>query len=172
MNGIFWIKGNPPAPLAIVLRPQGDACLDTELLRLKNSGIQTLVSLLEHWEAGILGLANEGPAAVHIGLNFLSYSFPHAHLPVDTDSFLHFVAGLVDRLRAGESVGVHCHGSIGRSAIVSACTLIHLGWKPEAALKAIGAARGVPVPDTKEQADWILSYSAQAVTIPHHTFSY
>jgi protein-tyrosine phosphatase len=161
MNGIFWIKGNPPAPLAIVLRPQGDACLDEEMLRLKNSGIQTLVSLLEHWEAGILGLADEGPAAVHIGLNFLSFSFPHAHVPVDMDSFRHFVAGLADRLRAGESVGIHCHGSIGRSAIVAACTLIHLGWQPEAVLKAIGAARGVPVPDTKEQEEWILSYSAQ-----------
>jgi protein-tyrosine phosphatase len=161
MNGIFWIKGNPPAPLAIVLRPQGDSCLDAEMLRLKTSGIQTLVSLLEHWEAGILGLANEGPAAKHIGLNFISYSFPHAHVPVDLDSFRHFVTGLADRLRAGESVGVHCHGSIGRSTIVSACTLIHLGWQPEVALKAIAVSRGVPVPDTKEQADWILSYSAQ-----------
>jgi protein-tyrosine phosphatase len=161
MNGIFWIKGHPPAPLAIVLRPRGDACLDEELLWLKNSGIQTLVSLLEHWEASVLGLANEGSAAMHVGLNFLSYSFPYARLPVDTDTFRRFVTGLADRLRAGESVGVHCQGSIGRSTIVSACTLIHLGWQPEAALKAIGASRGVPVPDTKEQADWILSYSAE-----------
>lgn len=162
MNGIFWIKGNPPASLAIVLRPHGDSCLEAELLRLKSGGIHTLVSLLEHWEAGILGLANEGPAAVHIGLNFLSFSFPHAHVPVDTDSFRCFVIGLADRLRAGESIGVHCHGSIGRSAIVSACTLIHLGWRPEAALKAVEAARGIPVPDTREQAEWILSYSALA----------
>jgi hypothetical protein len=101
MKDIFWIKGNPPALLAIVLRPLGDAYLEGELLRLKRSGIQNLVSLLEHWEAGSLGLANEGPAAVHVGLNFYSYSFPHIHVPVDTDSFRNFVAGLADRLRAG-----------------------------------------------------------------------
>ena len=161
MKNIFWIKGNPPAKLAIVLRPQGDNKLEEELLRLKRSGIHTLVSLLEHWEAGSLGLADEGPAAVHVGLNFLSYPFPYTHVPVDTDFFRSFVAGLADRLRSGESVGIHCRGCVGRSAIVVACTLIHLGWQPEAALEAIETARGVPVPDTKEQEEWILSYTAQ-----------
>jgi protein-tyrosine phosphatase len=161
MKDIFWIKGDPPAPLAIVLCPHGDALLEEELLRLKSSGIQTLVSLLEHWEAGTLGLEDEGPAAVLVGLNFLSYPFPYTHVPADTDSFRNFVTGLAARLRAGESVGVHCRGSIGRSAIVAACALIHLGWQPEAALEAIEAARGVPVPDTPEQADWILNYTTQ-----------
>jgi protein-tyrosine phosphatase len=161
MKDIFWIKGNPPAKLAIVLRPQGDDRLEEELLRLKRSGIHTLVSLLEHWEAGSLGLEDEGPAAVHVGLNFLSYPFPYTHVPVDTDFFRGFVSGLAERLRSGESVGVHCRGCVGRSAIVAACTLIHLGWQPEAALEAIEAARGVPVPDTKEQEEWILSYTAE-----------
>ena len=161
MKDIFWIKGNPPAKLAIVLHPQGDDRLEEGLLRLKRSGIQTLVSLLEHWEAGSLGLTNEGPAAVHVGLNFLSFSFPHAHVPVDTDSFRYFVTVLAERLRSGESVGVHCWGSVGRSAIVAACALTHLGWQPEAALEAIEAARGEPVPDTKEQEEWILSYTAE-----------
>jgi protein-tyrosine phosphatase len=161
MKDIFWIKGDLLAPLAIVLRPQGDDLLEEELLRLKRSGIQTLVSLLEHWEAGTLGLADEGPAAVHVGLNFLSYPFPYTRVPTNTVSFRKFVAGLAARLRAGESVGIHCRGSIGRSAIVAACMLIHLGWQPEAALHAVEAARGEPVPDTQEQAEWILSYSAQ-----------
>ena len=161
MKDIFWIKGKPLAKLAIVLRPQGDAMLEGELLRLKNSGIQTLVSFLEHWEAGTTGLEDEGPAAVHIGLNFLSYPFPHAHVPIDMVSFRHFVIGLADRLRTGESIGVHCWGSIGRSAIVAASVLIHLGWQPEAALEAIEAARGEPVPDTQEQADWILNYKTE-----------
>jgi hypothetical protein len=36
--------------------------------------------------------------------------------------------------------------------------LIHLGWTPRAALFAIAAARGCPVPDTQEQENWILNY--------------
>jgi protein-tyrosine phosphatase len=161
MKDIFWIQGDPLATLAIVLRPRGDAMLESELLRLKSKGIHTLVSLLEHGEADTLGLADEGPAAVHVGLHFLSYPLSYASVPMEMESFRHFVAGLANRLRAGESVGVHCQGSIGRSTIVVACTLIHLGWQPEAALEAVGAARGVPVPDTQEQAEWIRSYSAQ-----------
>ena len=161
MKDIFWIKGDPLATLAIVLRPQGDVMLESELIRLKRNGIYTLVSLLEQREADTLGLADEGPAAVHVGLNFFSYPLSGACVPMDIDSFRRFIAGLANRLRAGESVGVHCQGSIGRSTIVVACALIHLGWQPGAALEAVAAARGVSVPDTQEQAEWILNYTAK-----------
>jgi protein-tyrosine phosphatase len=58
-------------------------------------------------------------------------------------------------------MGVHCRGSIGRATVTAACTLIHLGWTPQAALSAIQAARGCAVPDTQEQEDWILRYKAK-----------
>ncbi len=76
-------------------------------------------------------------------------------------TFRAFVAGLADRLRAGERIGVHCRGSIGRSTVTAACTLIHLGWNAQDALRAIQAARGCVVPDTEEQLRWILNYKAQ-----------
>jgi protein-tyrosine phosphatase len=161
MNGVFWIKGNPPVRLAIVLCPRGGKRLEDELLRIQQKGIETLVSLLEEEEAVLLDLADESPAAVRIGLECLSYPIPDTHLPPDTASFRSFVSGLADRLRAGEAIGVHCRGSIGRSTVTAACALIHLGWKPEAALVAIQAARGVLVPQTQEQEDWILRYKAK-----------
>jgi protein-tyrosine phosphatase len=161
MKDIFWIKGNPPAQLAIVLCPLGDDRLENELHRLKSSGIQTLVSLLERHEAVSLGVEDEGPVAERAGLTYFSYPFPYLHVPIDMASFRSFVTVLADRLRAGESVGVHCRGSIGRASIVAACVLIHLGWKSDAVLEAIETARGVPVPDTQEQAEWILNYSIQ-----------
>ena len=76
MNDIFWIKGNPPAPLAIVLRPRGDEWLEDELLGMRRGGIQTLVSLLEEDEAVLLGLADEAPIAEHVGLNSSPIRFP------------------------------------------------------------------------------------------------
>jgi protein-tyrosine phosphatase len=161
VNDIFWIKGNPPAPLAIVLRPRGDDWLEDELFRIKQEGIQTLVSLLERREAFLLGLAEEHPIADHIGLNFLSHPIPDGNIPPDPAAFQIFVAGLADRLRTGERIGVHCQGSIGRATITAACTLIHLGWTPAAALAAVEAARGCTVPDTQEQEDWILHYKAK-----------
>jgi len=160
VSDIFWIKGNPPAPLAIVLRPRGDEWLEDELLRMKQGGIQTLVSLLERDEAVLLGLADEAPIAEHIGLKFLSHPIPDTEIPSNIAAFQSFAAGLASRLRAGEKVGVHCRGSIGRSTVTAACALIHLGWAPHAALAAIQAARGCMVPDTQEQEDWILRYKA------------
>jgi protein-tyrosine phosphatase len=161
MDEIFWIKGNPLAPLAIVLCPRGGPGLHDELLTMKGGGIETLVSLLEEKEAGWLDLSEEGRVAEQIGLRFLSFPIPDTHTPPDTASFRSFVAGLADRLRAGERVGVHCRGSIGRATVTAACALIHLGWTPKVALAAIAAARGFAVPDTREQEKWILSYKVQ-----------
>jgi protein-tyrosine phosphatase len=161
VNDIFWIKGNPPAPLAIVLRPRGDEWLEDELLGMRRGGIQTLVSLLEEDEAVLLGLADEAPIAEHVGLKFLSYPIPDTEIPSNIAAFQTFVAGLANRLRSGEQIGVHCRGSIGRATVTAACALIHLGWSPQAALAAIQAARGCMVPDTQEQEDWILRYKAR-----------
>jgi len=158
MNDVFWIKGDPPASLAIVLCPLGGKGLLGEMLAMKQGGIQTLVSLLEKDEAVMLGLAEEASLAEKIDLRFLSYRIPDAHIPQDPASFREFVAGLADRLLAGERIGIHCRGSIGRATVTAACALIHLGWPPMAALAAIERARGLTVPDTQEQEDWILRY--------------
>jgi protein-tyrosine phosphatase len=161
MRDIFWIRGNPPAALAIVLCPPGGRGLRDELLTMKIRGIEILVSLLGQEEAHLLGLSEEGRFAEQIGLQFFSFPIPDAHLPQDRASFRIFAGRLADRLRAGEAVGVHCRGSIGRAAVTAACALIHLGWTPHAALAAITKARGVVVPDTQEQEDWILRYRPQ-----------
>jgi len=161
MEDIFWIKGDPPVPLAVVICPCGDDWLEDDLLRMKQAGIQTMVSLLEASEEIVLGLEDEGPAAVFVGMNFLSFPMPDKQVPPDTDAFREFVTGLANRLSEGESIGIHCRGSIGRSTVTAACALLHLGWPPKAALAAIEKARGCPVPDTKEQKTWILNYTPE-----------
>jgi protein-tyrosine phosphatase len=161
MSEVLWIEGNPAPPLAIVLCPRGGSELEDNLLRIRQSGVETLVSLLEEEEAAWLGLAQEGPLANHIGLTFLSYPIPDVHVPQNAATFRNFVAGLAERLRTGERLGVHCRGSVGRAPLTAACTLIHLGWEPEDALQAIEKARGLAIPDTEEQRRWILRYKAE-----------
>jgi protein-tyrosine phosphatase len=131
------------------------------LIEYKLAGIQTLVSLLEEKEAAMLGLAKEGPLAEQAGMRFISYPIPDKCVPPDPDSFKEFTLQLADRIRAGERIGVHCRASIGRATVTAACVLIHLGWKPIEALRAIETARGFIVPDTQEQEDWILRYKTQ-----------
>lgn len=161
-NCIFWIHGQPPPGLAVVLCPRGGWGLKDALTNFRHGGVDTLVSLLEEKEARRLGLADEGRIAKKVGLNFLSHGIPDHDLPLDEEAFRAFVAELARRLRKGEHIGVHCLGSIGRATITAACTLIELGWEAEAALAAVEIARCCPVPDTDEQHDWILDYKARA----------
>jgi len=161
VSDVFWIKGDPPPQLAIVLCPLGPIQLTGELLYIREEQVETLVSLLEPKEAAALGLAEEGPQAIELGLKFQPFPIRDGHIPADMPAFQSFAAGLANRLRAGERIGVHCRGSIGRATVTAACTLIHLGWEPRAALAAVEAARGCPVPDTQEQEDWILHYKAE-----------
>jgi protein-tyrosine phosphatase len=158
MLDIFWIQGTPSVRLAIVLRPRGGDWLEDELVRIKSSGVEVLVSLLEAEEAEELGLDQEGVLATNLGLKFLSFPIQDRHIPPKQESFRAFAKDIADRLSRGEGVGIHCRGSIGRATITAACSLIHLGWKAEDALAAIEAARGCLVPDTPEQRAWILAY--------------
>jgi protein-tyrosine phosphatase len=158
VNEIFWIDGNPPPKLAVVLRPQGGEWLQEDLAKFKRAGIRTLVSLLEEDEAEWLGLAQEARTARELGMEFLSFPIPDTQIPSNPAAFREFILRLVNRLGRGEKIGVHCRGSIGRSTVTAAAALIHLGWRPAAALTAIEKARGCPVPDTQEQRAWILRY--------------
>ncbi len=136
MQDVFWIGGDDAPPLAIVLRPRGEDWLEDELRRLKQNGINTIVSMLESQEAASLGLAEEAERARDAGLQFLSFPIPDRELPPNIAAFREFVSKLAERLKSGGRVGIHCRASIGRATIAGACTLIHLGWKPQTALMA------------------------------------
>jgi protein-tyrosine phosphatase len=161
MPDIHWIEGSPPTGLAIVIRPQGDDRLEGELREIREGGIDTIVSLLEPFEADFLGLTDEQATAERVGLKFLSFPIRDGSVPRDVAQFRSFVDGIADRLAAGERVGVHCRGCIGRATITAACALIHRGWKARDALEAIAEARGFAVPDTLEQEDWVLAYKGE-----------
>jgi protein-tyrosine phosphatase len=160
-ENVFWIEGEPRARLAVVLMPRPEDWLELDVRSYSDSGIETLVSLLEPREAALLGISLEEKLARRVGMEFINHPIPDVHVPSDTAGFRAFVSGLADLLRAGRSIGVHCRGSIGRSTVTAACTLIHLGWKPDAAIAAIRKARGCDVPDTEEQRKWIMNYKAE-----------
>ncbi|MBS1804614.1 MAG: dual specificity protein phosphatase family protein [Acidobacteria bacterium] len=157
MNDVFWIDGTG---LAIVLRPRGDDWLENDLQRIRMAGIQTIVSTIEPHEARDLGLTDEGPTVERLGMHFISFPLRDRSVPSNRAGFTEFVLKLAKRVQAGEKIGVHCRGCIGRSSVVVASTLIKLGWTAERALDEIEVARGCSIPDTEEQRDWILDFGA------------
>ena len=158
MKNICWVRYTEPPHLAVVALPSGDEWLEEDLARLKQGGIDVLVSLLMPDEAADLGLAKEGEIANRLGIDFISYPIPDRTTPVDSVGFGLLVSRLAEAVRAGKHVGAHCRGCIGRATVTTAAVLIQLGIKPADALSLIEEARGCFVPDTLEQLKWILSF--------------
>ncbi|HWA95209.1 MAG TPA: hypothetical protein VG844_11470 [Terracidiphilus sp.] len=164
MPDIYWIhpvKGVPRPTLAIVERPRSGKLLAQDLAEFRAAGIKILVSLLPEDEAEYLGLADEEKIAQSLGIEFVSFPLSDHRTPPDRGVFRKFAMSIATRVFDHEAVAIHCRGSIGRSTLVAACTLIHLGWTPAHALLDISSARGCPVPDTEKQQAWILRYKAE-----------
>ncbi|HWB31734.1 MAG TPA: hypothetical protein VG714_01045 [Acidobacteriaceae bacterium] len=147
----YWINPN----LAIVPRPRGAEWLDDEMRALRQAGIDTVVSMLEPYEAGTLGLEHEAAAAEHAGLRFVNFPIPDRSLPASLEEFNILVDNLQAQIARGRRIGIHCRACIGRSSVLTASLLIRSGASAKQAWKQISEARGTQVPDTPEQRDWV-----------------
>ncbi|MEH6739607.1 MAG: hypothetical protein V7695_13795 [Sulfitobacter sp.] len=132
-----------------------------------SAGIDTIVSLLEPAEAAKFDLKDEAEICAALDITFLNHPIRDMHLP-DPDSFAAFTADLADQLIHGANIAVHCYASIGRSGMLTCSILGHFGFDAKTALEHVSAKRGVPVPDTPEQAAFIhTSIAAQIARTAH-----
>ena len=66
---------------------------------------------------------------------------------------------LVSALTAGRHVVIHCRAGIGRASLVAGALLVAEGLEPERAWQRLAAARGLPVPDTDQQRQWLQRFA-------------
>jgi protein-tyrosine phosphatase len=148
-------------------RPRADEWLETEVNEWKNSGVDTVVSLLEQEEVSELGLQREAELCRSNGIDFISFPIRDRGLPESQREASQIARSLAADLRDGRSMAIHCRAGIGRSSVVAACALICSGLGAEEALALISAARGLSVPDTDEQRDWVVAFgNAQRSEVP------
>lgn len=162
MTEIYWIGNRQKLEMAIVARPRGGEWLREDLASLKGGGIDVLVSFLQPYEEAELELEDESRFAEEVGMEFIAFPIPDRQVPPDLRSFRRLVEKLAQRVRLGDRVGVHCRGCIGRSTVLLAAVMITLGWDADDAVRQIERARGLRVPDTPEQLEWILNYQREA----------
>ena len=131
VTDIFWIDGDPAAGAgdraAPARRQTGSKtrCCALEARRHRHAGFAARTA-----RSRVAGPGGRTGRGEEVGMEFLSYPIPDTHVPPSPTELPRLCRGACRRLRAGERIGVHCRGSIGRATVTAACTLIHLGWKP------------------------------------------
>jgi len=146
--------------LAIMPKPAGGAWIEEEFASLAASGVHQVVSLMALDEAIDFDLQDEKQVCETHGMRFVSYPITDHGLPSSLEDFARFTYRLYREIEAGTNTVVHCLAGIGRSGIVSGAVLAHAGMDAEAAFDQISRARGLRVPDTEQQRDWLIQHQS------------
>jgi protein-tyrosine phosphatase len=137
-------------------RPRAGDWLEDEIENWRAAGVQVVVSLLEPSEEAELGLQAEADACRSRGIEFIRFPIADRGVPSDRKAALELAQTLG---RSEQAIAIHCRAGIGRSSLMAALVLIHRGVTPDTAFGLIQAARGVAVPDTDQQLDWVSRFA-------------
>ncbi|WP_040807218.1 phosphatase domain-containing putative toxin [Nocardia concava] len=150
----YTVDRQGPGRLSIMAKPRGGEWLEDEMAALKSCGVDILVCALTPAELDECGLAAEPHTARNAGLHFVPLPIPDRGVP-DRESILPTLRHLAAELTNGAHILTHCRYGIGRASLLAASLLVLTGTAPTAAWNGVEKARGLPVPDTPEQRDWI-----------------
>jgi len=156
---LHWLDGPWTGKLALEARPRGADWLDDALEQWKRAGVDEVVSLLTSEEEEDLGLLAEAEKTRMQGMEFTSLPIRDRQVPESEAKLGETLARISRQLSAGRNLLLHCRQGVGRTGLVAACLLIKNGMSPGAAVEAVSAARGITIPETPEQRDFIDRYA-------------
>lgn len=139
-------------------RPRAADWLEDEIVGWKVAGVTKVISLLQPSEVRDLGLEAEASLCAAHGITFDVFPIADRGTPNHPAAFLNVAAELASDVRNGSAVAVHCRAGIGRSGLLGACVLSHLGVACEETFAMLTRARGVTVPDTPDQVEWFQKF--------------
>lgn len=144
----------------------GESMID-DLLTIRNWGAVALVTLLDESEFGVLGVKDLPKRAVSLNLLWLHLPIHNLGIPDKhfDEQWLWAGPRIIQLLRDGQRVVIHCKEGIGRAGIVAARLMIELGMSPEQAIKSVQKARpGSLQLHSHEKYCYSLARDRQAVT--------
>ena len=156
-SSICWIEHPKSCRLGIMARPRSGDWLDSEIAAWKSDGVDIVLSLLEPEEVADLELAGQADLCRVHGIHFMSFPIIDRGVP-EMAAAKALAARICRQCAEGKSVAIHCRAGIGRSSLMAGAVLVLSGIEPAAAFAAIGRARGLEVPDTESQRDWLSDF--------------
>ena len=142
--------------LSVMAKPVAGEWIEEEFSGLKRLGIDKIVSLLESFEQYDVGLEKEEVLCIKNGIEYSSFPIPDRGLP-NTLQATKFSKELYTEICNGKHIVIHCRAGIGRTGIIAGAIIVNTGITALEALTLISEARGVQVPDTEEQENWLKS---------------
>jgi len=156
-SDIHWVEAAFKGRLGIMARPRSGDWLSDEVGAWHDDGVTLVVSLLERDEVEELDLEGEAELCIKHGIEFISFPIRDREVPTSFEAAASLARLLADRINDGGAVAVHCRAGIGRSALVAASALVCSGFDPIESFNKLSKARGVKVPDTDGQHDWVVA---------------
>lgn len=144
-------------------RPRAGDWLADEVAGWNAEGIDIVVSLLEPHELAELALRQLPTLCKAAEIEFVSLPIPDRGVPASLQETANLVRRLSGDLAKGKAAAIHCRAGIGRSALIAACVLVRRGYDVEGAFDTIAKARGVAVPDTDAQREWVAAFLAATI---------
>ena len=145
LSGFSWVIEDQLAGMPLVGQYQS---LEADLAWIADQGVDLLVSLTEE--------ASDPDRVTAAGMDPM-------HLPIEDftppepEQIDEFVAEVDRRLQAGEQVGVHCHGGLGRTGTLLATWFVWEGMTGDEAIAHVRDLRPGSI-ETEEQEDAVRTY--------------
>ncbi len=140
-------------------KPSGE-WLEDDIAHYKTVGVTDVVSLLRSDEIDELNLLDEEFFCAKANIGFTRLPIRDRGLP-DLNLLKQLALKSAELLKNEASLAIHCRAGIGRAGLLSCCILQELGMDAVEAIKSVSDARGVTVPDTVGQREFILNYMKQ-----------
>jgi protein-tyrosine phosphatase len=145
--------------------PNNDGMLSNSIHALLSTGRNTFVNLVSMEERSSL-FDYTSIVMRHVSNPiFIYYEIPDQRLPSDLNSYRELIQHLHTLVNEGRRIYIHCRGGHGRSGIVAACLLIHMGYSSEEALVLVSNAHKTreyipdyPCPQTADQVEFVRNY--------------
>ena len=161
-----WVQSIEPHRVALMPRPRGGEWLGEEVAAWRRAGIGLVVSLLEPLEVRELELQAEPSLCAAEGIAFLSFPIPDRGTPTSNRELSRLLSAVHAELLNNKAVAIHCRAGIGRTGLVSGCLLHMLGVPYDDIFHVLSRSRGLAVPDTSAQVEWVERYTRASRTAP------
>jgi len=99
----------------------------TDLQVLISHNVEFVVNLMTSAEIQKMGLSDVSERLGAVNIDFLHYPISDKWIPGSNDDFLNLTQILVDKIKLGKKIVVHCNGGKGRTGLTVVACLIKLG---------------------------------------------